>query len=158
MTLNAVQTYTAALLDGLESAALPPAFAWVLPPPVVPAGENPQIFVWGGSLDEQRATLPRPTGEKRIQHTVYLWILWISDNEVGNVQNFPLLLDRIRAVARSVTLPVPLTDQTTGEQSVLTDFGERIMQEYGTPTPVEDQRYLINAAQIKIIAHEWITG
>jgi hypothetical protein len=156
MSLNSLQAYTANLLNGLESAQLPPAQAWVLPPSMVQAGEFPQLFVWGGSLDEQRATLPRHQGQKRITHTLFVWVIWISDNDIGNVQNFPLLLDAIRAVVRSVVLPVELTDATTGEVSQLTDFGERIQQEYATPAAMADQRFLNNAAQLKISVHEWI--
>lgn len=163
MSLNAVQTYTRNVLNGLKCPTLPAAEAWVQPPPEALPAEAPQIFVWGGDLDEQRATLPRSDpavpgsgGQKRVAHTILVWVMWISDGDVGDEANFPVLLDSVRDTLRRVELRVDLVDAVTGERSVLTDFGERIRQTYATPKAIGQQQMLMNVAQLKVDAHEWI--
>ena len=156
MSLNACQQYLQGQLDGLTSPNLPPCQAWVLPPPTTQPAEYPQIYVWGGDLTEDRATLPRPLGQKRISHTTTLWVQWMSPNDTDTVQNFPLLIDSIRAKIRGLNLAVQIVDPTTGDVSQLTDIGERIMVQYSTPVATADQRYLQNNATIRLPYHEWI--
>lgn len=137
-------------LNGLVCATLPPAEAWVLPPPVTQPAEAPQIYIWGGSLDETRMTMPRPLAQKRVRHRVSLWVQWVSDSDIGNVAQFPVLLDAIRAYLRALQLPVPITDAITGESSNLLDLGERLLQQYGTPFALADQRYLLHTAAMTV--------
>ena len=156
MSLNACQQYVAGLLDGLRSPDLPPCQAWVLPPPVLQPAAQPQIYVWGGVLQETRATLPRGKGHKRVNHTISLYVQWMSDNDPNNLQQFPLLLDAIRATIRAANLQVPVTDPTTGEVSWLTDFGEKISQTYSTPLASNSQQFLQNVAVLRLSFIEWI--
>lgn len=160
MSLTAVQNAVAGMLDGLVAGSLPPAQAWVLPPPVTQPADYPQIYVWGGRLVEARATIPRGPGQKRINHRIDLYVHWTSDNsnDPNSVVAFPVLLDAIRHVMRSVPLPVELTDPVTGEVSNLTDFGENMVLDYSTPTATADQRWLMNVGAIRVNAYEWITA
>jgi hypothetical protein len=154
VSLNAVQQYLRGQLDGLESRTLPVAQAWVLPPPITQPADNPQIYIWGGTLDEDRYTLPRFQGQKRVAHTVSMWIQWVSSNDADLVQQFPVFLDTIRGFLRSLPIPAALTDPTTGEASVLLNVGERILQEYGIPLALADQRMLLNSAALRVVAAE----
>lgn len=138
----------------MVSATLPPAQAWVLPPPITQPARNPQIYIWGGQLDENRMTLPRFRGQKRVGHTFSMWIQWVSSNSDKNVQMFPVFLDSIRAFLRSLPIPAQLTDPITGEVSTLLNVGERILQEYGTPMPLADQRLLLHSAALRVVAAE----
>lgn len=150
MSLNSVQLYVVANLDGLTCATLPPAQAWVLPPPVTQPADNPQIYVWGGRSDENRMTLPRFQGQKRVAHTVSLWIQWVSDSAPENVQQFPVFMDTIRLLLRSLPIPAQLTDPTTGEISTLLNLGERIIEEYGVPIALQSQGLLLHTAAMSL--------
>jgi hypothetical protein len=156
MSMYAVERYVSSILNGMASPTLPAAQAWVLPPPVTQPVEAPQFYVWGGGLNEQRATLSRGTGQKRIEHSVKVFVQWIGPNDDGD--SFPLLLDAARALLRAVPLPVQLTDPYTGESSSLQDFGESIRLEHPTPQALKDQRFLQHAATLTLACAEWIGG
>ena len=140
-----------------------PAEAWVKPPPSTIPADQPELFVWGGLLDENRATLTRslgtgPSGQKRVTHTLSVYVMWISDNEQDNAQWFPVLIDSIRAKVRTVNLSQVLVDPTTGETSQLTDFGERIQVEYAVQQAMANQRGYLCVALVKLPCNEWFTG
>ena len=154
MSLNTVQLYTQQQLDGLTCATLPAAQAWVLPPPTTQPADNPQIYVWGGRSDESRMTLPRFRAQKRIAHTISLWIQWVSDSNPDNVQQFPVFLDTITYTLRSLPIPAQLTDPTTGAVSTLLNMGERIITEYGTPLALQPQGLLLHTAAMSLAVAE----
>lgn len=141
-------------------ANLPPVQAWVQPPPITQPVEFPQVYVWGGRLQERRATLPRTQGQKRRQHQVDLYVNWVADdtNENLPVELFPVLVEAIMQVLRSVQLPVTLTDEITGAVSNLTDIGESMNLAYEKPVALGNPAgsLLFSSAQIKCAAHEWI--
>ncbi len=158
MSLNAVQQYAQSQLDGLQSANLPAAVAYVLPPSVVNLADAPAIFIWGEDLDETRATIPRLRGEKRVAHMLHMYVQWVTDNDPSHVQDFPVLLDTIRTKLRTIPLPVPITDTVTGEVTYLMDIGERILVSYKTPTPTADQRNLLFSAIFRVHAAEHLSN
>ncbi len=152
MSANAVQIYVADQLNGLPipSEVMGPAQAWVLPPPVVQLAPNPQLYVWGARIDENRYTLPRFRGQKRVGYTIRVWAQWASDNDPALLQEFPVLLDAVRDYLRSVPIPADLVDPRTGATSVLLNLGERIVLDYGTPIGTEDQRSLLHVAAFSL--------
>ena len=161
MSLNAIQQFLKTTLDGLviPDGVIAPVQAYVLPPVITDVGENPAIFIWGGDLDEQRATLPRGPGEKRVQHTLSLYVMFIAEHDPTVDQQFPILLDVIRATIRAIPLPVLLTDPTTGETSQLTDIGERIRQTYSTPVAMRTvEGMLQHNAALRLPIYEWFTA
>lgn len=135
---------------------LPAAQAWVLPPSILQPIEGPIIYVWGGILTEERVTIPRGRAQKRVTHTISLYVQYMSEPDPALVQQFPVLLDAIRAVLRSIQLPVPLTDPTTGETSTLQDIGERIQQTYSTPVAMSLQGVIQHNAGLRLTANEWL--
>jgi hypothetical protein len=167
MSLYAVESYVAsdAVLAGLVSPLLPPLEAWVLPPQEVDLAEGPKAYVWGGTLDEQRATLPRPllmgeaAGQKRTVYTISCYIQWAGQPDDG--ASFPLLLDAIRARMRIVRIGVPIVDSVTGEQTVLSDFGERIRVDHGRPVSMASESgagMLQHVAVVRLDCAEWLGG
>jgi hypothetical protein len=158
VSLYAVEVYVRGLLDGLASPSLPTVQAWVLPPPEVKPGENPQAFVWGGSLDERRATLPRGSGQRRTVNNVDIYLQWIGDPLDGS--SFPLLIDAVRTALRTVQLPVALTDPYTGEASSLTDLAETIRIDHGKPIAMAEAggSLLQHVAKVTVPAAEWVGG
>lgn len=148
MSLNAVQSYVVTLLDGLVSSNLPPAVAWVQPPILDDLAEAPRIYLWGGHLDEERYTLPRVLAHKIVRHRLDIYVLLMTQNDPAGSRAFVVLLDAIRKTLRSTAMPVGLTDEESGETSVLQTIGEFITQDYTTPVAVEDQRSLEHSAYL----------
>lgn len=145
-----MQEYLRTQLDGLPSPGNPDAAAYVQPPAVLDA-TIPIIYIWGGSGDEDRYTIPRARGQKRIRHIVTLYLQWVMTNDPVAARGFPRFIDALRAYLRgTITLPVALTDPDTGETSTLLNIGERIIWDYGTGTPMADQAMVQFNALIKL--------
>ncbi len=169
MSLNACQLQIRTLLDGLQTPGITtPLTAYVEPPPLVDTTAGPIAYVWGGRGDERRATIPRgglspfPGGaQKRVEHTADIVLQWSCEIGTEYEQLFPLVIDAVRAQLRGqYDLRTTVTDPTTGEESVMTDLGERIIWEYATPvaTTPEGQQMRMNRANVRVIFHEWISG
>ncbi len=159
MSLNAVQVYLQQALDGLDSPSpnVPPAQAWVLPPAVVNTADAPQLFIWGGELDEQRATMPRFTGQKRVTYDVDIWVQFTTASD-ASLQDFPQLLDAVRSFLRNLNLPINLLDAISGETSVIQTIGEHIRVTYAPPVASANQRLYFHTGTIHCYITEFITG
>jgi hypothetical protein len=163
MSLLGVESYLMGLIDGLTvtGQTIPPLQAWVMPPPVVLTGEAPQAFVWGDVGDEQRATVPRGTGQKRTQHTPTVTLMWTFEATDQNAALFPLLVDAVLAAYRTVALnSVAVTDPVTGAESRLTDLGERMTWQYLPPVAASQtaQQLVLATCTIRLPCHEWFVG
>jgi hypothetical protein len=162
MTLLAVETYVQGQLNGLTSSLFDPAEAWVLPPPVLYL-TTPQLFVWGGILDEERHTLPRFLGYKRVLYQLTVKVQAATTNsidptEVPGPQAFPVLLDAVRKKLRTIVIAVNITDPVTGETSVIQTIGEKIGLLHPEPLAAADQRYLWHNATVKVAITESFVG
>jgi hypothetical protein len=162
VSLLAVETYVQGQLDGLTSALFEPAQAWVLPPPVLYL-TTPQLFVWGGIRDEERHTLPRFLGNKRVLYQLTVKVQAATTNsidpaDIPGPQAFPVLLDAVMAALRTIVIPVNITDPVTGETSVIQTIGEKIGLMHPEPIAAADQRYLWHAATVKVAITEEFTG
>lgn len=159
MSYTAVQEYVRGILDGIATATIPPSQAWSLPPTFVQAADNPQIFVWGGPFTEDRATLPRGRGQKRTEYRLSITVLWFGPAGPDAAAAFPVLVDAIRAVLRSVPLSVAITDPVTAEATVLTDIGEAISGQIASPVAAEPQSTVLQfSASFTLLFHEWLGG
>jgi hypothetical protein len=160
MTASAVEFYIQGLLDGqavLGTDDLSPIQAWVLPPAVVQLMPSPQVFVWGGVFDEERHTLPRGSGEKRVAYQISVWVQLATANEDIN-NDFVLCLQTIMRILRTVKIPVPLLDTQTGEASILQTIGEKFRVQHPAPVASADQRMLLHNATITVYASEEFDG
>lgn len=148
MPLNSVQQYVRALLDGQQSPQQAPAQAFISPP--LPGDADvPQIYVWGGRLQEQRETMPRGGGYKKLHWQVSIWVYMpdvADDAEIDTA--FPCLIDAIMDTLRAVPLPVALSDPVTAQVSSILFVGEQLQVQYGTPRATADQRYIWQNALI----------
>jgi hypothetical protein len=169
VSLNACQQQIKTLLDGLavptQSVTLT---AYVETPPVVDTTTGPVAYIWGGHGDENRLTIPRggkspfPSGgQKRVEHTTDIILQWTFEVGTEYEQLFPLVIDAVRAQLRGqYDLSTTVIDPTTGEQSVMTDLGERIIWDYATPvsTSPEGQALRLNRCGLRVIYHEIFRG
>jgi hypothetical protein len=154
MTVNAVENYVQGLLDGLtvpQFAA--PTQAYVLPPPVVMLAPNPQVFVWGGTWHEERHTLPRILGDKRITYSLSVWLQAATSNDPNDEYGptaFPILIETIAGVLRTTPIPAAIIDPDTGIASIVQTIGEKIDFAHPPPVASEDQRTLWHVATLKL--------
>lgn len=161
MPLNSMQQYVKKLLDGQVSAELQPAEVFIAPPNPGDA-TVPQVFIWGGQLFEERESFPRGQGigtggRKWLHWTIAIWVVYPDDAEAYDINTaFPALLDAILETLRAASLPVPLTDPTTGTASDIFYIGEQIRMEYATPRATEDQRIIWQSARIDAQVDEMI--
>ena len=161
MSVNAVETLVASLLDGIQSPNMPaPTQAWVLPPPVVQMTPNPQVFVWGGAWSEERHTNPRGRGEKRALYQLSIWIQSATTNDPSDEYGpaaFPILIETVLNILRTVTIPIAITDLVTGAESTIQTIGEKMSVAHATPVAGADQRFLWHAATVKVmVTEEWV--
>jgi hypothetical protein len=162
MTLLAVETYVQNQLDGLTSALFDPAQAWVLPPPVLYL-TTPQLFVWGGIGDEERHTIPRFQGEKRVLWQLTVKVQAATTNsidpaEVPGPLAFVVLLDAVRSKLRTIVIPIDVTDPVTGETSTIQTIGEKIGLLHPEPIAASSQAYLWHNATVKVALTEEFQG
>jgi hypothetical protein len=161
MTLVAVENKVQELLDGQVSALFDPAQAYVHPPTFVFLNV-PQLFVWGSDFGEERHTMPRLYGEKRIFHKLTIWIQATTDTTStteGSPVAFEVLIDAVAKTLRSIPIPIPLIDPYTGETSVMQTIGEKIDVKHPAPVAAAPQSTLLwNNATMTVHITEEITG
>ena len=160
MTVSAVEFYVQSLLDGqtvLGATDLGVIQAYVIPPSVMQLMPSPQVFVWGGKYAEDRHTMPRLYGQKRVKYALSIWVQMATGNEDLN-NDFDLVLQSIQRILRTVPIPIPLTDTQTGEISVLQTVGEEMSVQHPPPVTSADQRMLLHTATITLAATEEFTG
>jgi hypothetical protein len=160
MTVSAVEFYVQSLLDAqtvLGADDLGPTQAYVIPPPVMNLMPSPQIFVWGGKYAEERHTMPRLYGQKRVKYALTLWVQLATSNEDLN-NDFDLVIQTIQRILRTVSIPISLTDSQTGETSVLQTIGEEMSVQHPPPMTSADQRMLLHNATVTVVATEEFTA
>lgn len=150
MSLISVQDYIASECDGLASPVFDTSIALVQPPPFIQLSPIPVVYIWGGKLDEDRMTLPRLRGQKRVAWTIRGWVQWVGDNSIEDQRRFPAFLDALRDHLRAVVIPETLTDPYSGQVSKLLNLGERIIIEYGTPTATSATGMLLHTAAMQL--------
>lgn len=161
MSVFAVENYVQSILDDLASPNMPaPTQAWVAPPPVVQLTPNPQVFVWGGAWVEVRHTMPRPVANKRVTYQLAIYLQAATTNDPTDAYGpsaFPVLIETVLKVLRTVTIPIPITDSVTGDTSIIQTIGEENRVRHPTPVSGADQRMLWHNASITTIVTEELT-
>ncbi len=160
MGLNVVQAQLQGYLDGLASAQLPDAIAYVAPPAIDVSLPEPRIFVWGGRVQEDRFTQGRGIGgQKRLIWQVDIWPILSMESFDPNADSaYPVFLDAIMAKLRSVEIAVTVTDAVTGAVSTLQNIGERMTLDYTTPQASADQRLVVYGGRIGCEVIEILDG
>src|ERR1035437_3949695 len=161
MSLVAVEDAVQAILSGQVSALADPAEAWVRPPTFLFL-TTPQIFVWGGSFAESRHTMPRLYGQKRVEHKLIIWLQLATSSDgsgPGSALAFPLLIDAVTKTLRSIPIPIPLVDTTTGETSVMQSIGQNIDTKHPVPMAAAPQSTILwQNATLTVSITEEIVG
>ena len=169
MPINSVQLYVKGVLDGLVLPLEMGTLAAYIAPPNPGEGTDPSCYVWGSRGNESRSpgAFPRAQhgnlstgGWKVLNHDLDMWLLWFGSSEDPQVdQQFPTVVDAVLATLRNLQLldqQDVLVDPTTGQESNLLNFGERMDWEYAPVRATADQRMWRFDARITCSCEEWI--
>jgi hypothetical protein len=88
---------------------------------------------------ETRYTMPRLTGNKKIEHEVSVTVNWITDDEQAGGRIFDAVLEQLDGFMRAAPLPADLTDPDSGLPSRLLFAGETIETEVVPPEQADSQ-------------------
>src|SRR5580700_9741401 len=100
LTVNAIQSYVAGLLQGTAAPDFGPCQVYIAPPQA-DAINQPAIFIWGYRDHEERRTFPRGKAFKKNQYDLYLYLK--AEFPAGNPREsfaFPLLIEAVKQVLR----------------------------------------------------------
>ena len=128
-------------------------------PKAIGVGEQAVIVVGVPASKEERLTLGRGSGRKRVDHQVRLDVYWLAADEQDGGDEFDGLLEQIDGIFRSVTIPAGVQDPATGASSVVVWIGEEI--ETAVDEPVLDgslQGLVGFSARKTLLVTEHVTG
>lgn len=156
MALNAVQQYCLGLLQGLTVPwdGIPPVTAYITPP--APGAFNgPIALIAGARMQASRESMPRGPGFKNLIWTVEVYLHYQSVPTAPNLdQIFPLIVDTVMAKMWTTTMPVPITDPTTGAKSSVMSVGERFTVDYPPVRTANKSQTYVYVARIQFEVKE----
>lgn len=155
MALNAVLQHVKTVLNGV---AIPlqqkPLNAQVVPPPLEPLS-GPMAWITPGPMRGRRQTMPRGPGftspEWQVDITVDLLDL-PTDNNIEQV--FPLAVDAVLYALWTDTMPVLITDPTTGLKTQLLAIGEDYDFEPGNWVTTANGRMMLFRGRVSTTVKE----
>ena len=121
--------------------------------PNADAAADPQAFIWGGTGDEARLTVPRAEpgnlasgGDKQLIHQIDIYlVMFLADDDADNGTDGPAMVDAVMALLRNTALldaTQHAKDPITGQLSNLLNIGENMSYQQGTLRALADQRML----------------
>lgn len=170
MPLNSVQSYVKGILDGLTLPAPTgqPAStltAWVTPPTLEDLN-GPRAYIWGGRNRGYRQTMPRAKpnqpatgGFKWLDWTIDIYLVYLTAPDDAQIdQEFPLMVDAVLSALWNTTMPVFITDPTTGLESQVLAIGEDWELEYPPERTPATLRMLYYTCRIAMDVREAVQG
>jgi len=109
-------------------------------PKEIAVGDQAVIVINIAHSKEVRFTMPRTTGNKKIDHQVRLDLFWVSSDEQDGGNAFDQLLEQVDGIFRAAPMPESLTDPESGAPSTLLFVGEDI--ETAVNEPLLDESLL----------------
>lgn len=125
MPLNSVQQYVKGLLDGIEVPGQEQPLVCYVTPPVLEKPSGPRAYVWGGKVTRDRQTMPRGPGFAKFSWIIDIWLISLLNPQADGVDEiFPLVVDAVTNTLATTTMPIVITDPTTGQESQIQAIGE----------------------------------
>ena len=154
MSILSVQQYAKGLLDGLPSAFYGPLQAFVAPP--VPGNlDTPAAYLWGGVWPDSRQTMPRGPGFRKASYKLDCYLMMVDDPNASNADlAFPALIKAVVGRLATTLMPVQVADPVDGAVSQIVAVGEHLDVDYAPVVSLEDQRYVLYQALVKVDVEE----
>jgi hypothetical protein len=155
MPLNSVQIYVQSLLADLPIPALDRNLEAYITPPTVEDIDRPKAYIYGARLRGMRQSAPRGPGFKRLNWMVDVYLSWETMPDEPSVdQEFPLIVDAVMTKTWTTTMPLFITDPTTGVVSQILAIGEDFELEYPPERTPSTLRMLYYTARIGLDVYE----
>lgn len=167
MPLNSVQQYVQGLLNDLPIPASTQLLEAYITPPVVEDIDRPKAYIWGGRLRGSRQTAPRTgnaivngrAGFKKLMWDVDVYLVYETVPDAPTIdQEFPLIIDAVLDKLWTTTMPVFITDSTTGVQSQILAIGEDFDLDYPPEKLPATLRTLWYTAKLGVTIYEAVQG
>lgn len=157
MSLNGCLEYLLGQLQGLTSADLPAATAYITPRRDTVAS-LPAIYLWCRKPKEKLIAMGGVHGPRRGDYPIDIWLLNQMDpSSATRDQQFQILIDAVLAklAGLKASIPIPITDPTTGAQSYLMDVAD----EFTTDIDITrgNRRMLLSRAHISAPVMEYFS-
>lgn len=155
MPLNSVQLYVKDLIDGLQIPGLNVALEAYITPPTVEDLDRPKAYVLASRGRVRRQTAPRGPGYKWLAWTVDVYVTYetMPDNDTVD-QEMPLIIDAVCTKLWTTTMPLFITDPTTGQRSQVLQIGEEFEVEYPPERTPATLRMLFYVARLGFEVYE----
>lgn len=155
MPLNSVQLYVRDLLSELEIPGLTVRLESYITPPVVEDIDRPKAYVLASRMRVRRQSAPRGPGFKWLGWTVDVYLTYetIPDSDTVD-QEMPLIIDAVMTKLWTTTMPLFITDPTTGQRSQVLQIGEEFEVEYPPERTPATLRMLYYAARLGFEVYE----
>lgn len=132
MPLNSIQQYALGLLQGLQVPwdGIDPVAAYITPPSPLPLS-GVMALIAGARAQASRETMPRGPGFKNLVWTVEVYLHYQSPPTAPDLdQIFPMIVDAVMVKMWTTTMPLTISDPTTGYSSATMSIGERFTLDY----------------------------
>jgi hypothetical protein len=155
MPLNSVQLYVQSLLNELEIPGLTVRLESYVTPPVVEDIDRPKAYVLASRGRVRRQTAPRGPGYKWLDWTVDVYVTYetVPDSDTVD-QEMPLIIDAVCTKLWTTTMPLSITDPTTGQRSQILQVGEEFDIEFPPERTPATLRMLYYVARIGFSIYE----
>lgn len=155
MPLNSIQSHIHGILDGLAIPGTSQTLEAYITPPVVEDLDSPKAYVWGARMQATRQTMPRGAGFKKLMWQVDVYLSYETNPDSPTVDSeFPLIVDAVMAAMWTTTMPMFISDPTTGATSQLLAIGEQFDFEYPPEKAPATMRMLYYTARLGLTVYE----
>lgn len=159
MGLNAVQQHVLGLLNNLVVPGQVGTLTAYVQPPTVDELDGARAYIWSPTAQGKRQTMPRGRGFSERNWNVHIWLMYLDSTEDENLdQTFPLLIDAVIAALLVDTMPVFITDPTTGAQSQMLAIGEDFSLDNPPARTPNSLQMLLSSALITTTVREAVQG
>lgn len=157
MPLHSITQYMKGQLDDLPIPGGTQTLTAYITPPTPGKLSGPLAFVGDCTAHASRESMPRGLGFKNLIWTIQIYLAYSSSANRANIDAaFPLIADAIMARLWTTTMPLEITDDTTGLVSRVMAVGEKFGFQKPRVRTVGSNQMLYYAARLDAEVRELI--
>lgn len=157
MPLNSVSAYMKGQLDDLPIPGGTQQLTAYITPPTPGKLSGPLAFLGDVTAQINRDSMPRGAGFKNLIWTVQIYLAYSSNPKSAGIDSqFPLIVDAIMKQLWTTKMPLPITDDDTGDKSWVMAVGEKFGFQKPRVRTVGAQQMLYYAARLDAEVRELI--